>query len=296
MPRALAIINPKSGTSSKANIIQKLNEAFLQSDYTLYFSYTRCAGHAYELARQAVLDGYARVVAVGGDGTVNEVARALRHTGVSLAIIPMGSGNGLARALGLPMNVGQASAIAAGGVEELIDCCQANEEPFFCTCGMGFDAEVSAAFAEAPFRGFLSYAKTSIEHYIKYRPELYTIEIEGEDTIQTEAFVVAAANASQYGNNAHIAPRASMQDGKVDIVVLRPFNVLNLPQITLQLFSKKLEENAHQSSYQASRATFIRSHAGIVHLDGEPMEMPERIEISVLPSSIRVVRADNSLC
>lgn len=292
MPRALAIINPKSGTSSKGNVAQKINEAFLQSDYTLYTSYTRHAGHAYELARQAVRDGYDRIIAVGGDGTVNEVARALRHTGVSLAIIPMGSGNGLARALGLPMNVGEAALIAAGGSEELIDCCQANEKPFFCTCGMGFDAEVSAAFSEAPFRGFLSYAKTSIEHYIKYRPEPYRIEIEGEGVIETEAFVVAAANASQYGNNAHIAPRASMQDGKVDIVVLRPFNVLDLPQITLQLFSKKLEENVHQSSYQTSRATFIRSRAGVVHLDGEPMEMPERIEISVFPASIRVVRGD----
>lgn len=288
--RALAIINPKSGTGGKGSIVSKLSEAFLESEYTLYFSYTRSAGHAYELASLAVKEGYERVIAVGGDGTVNEVARALIHTDVSLAIIPMGSGNGLARALGLPMNSSEAVHIAASGEVELIDCCRANGTPFFCTCGMGFDAEVSAAFAEAPFRGLLSYAKTSVEQYIKYKPALYRIEIEGREAIETEAFVVAAANASQYGNNAHIAPKASMTDGKVDIVILHPFNVLELPQITLQLFSKKLEENIKQESYQASSAVFVRDRAGVVHLDGEPMEMPERIEIDVLPQSIRVVQ------
>lgn len=294
MKRALAIINPKSGTTNKSATIQRLAEAFLFSEYTLYFTYTRYAGHAYDLAKQAVLDGYDRIVAVGGDGTVNEVAKALLHTEASLAIIPTGSGNGLARALGLPMNSTEAAYIAAQGVVESIDCCRANERPFFCTCGMGFDAEVSAAFAEVPFRGFLSYAKTSIEHYIKYTPEIYTIEIEGYEPIRTEAFVVAAANASQYGNNAHIAPKASMIDGKVDIVILKPFNVLNLPQITLQLFSKKLEENVHQESYQTARATFVRSRQGVVHLDGEPMDMPERIEIDVLPSAIKVVKPHKS--
>lgn len=290
MKRVLAIINPKSGTTSKSSVALKLSEAFLNTEYTLYFTYTRYAGHAYELAKQAVDEGYERIIAVGGDGTVNEVARGLIHTGISLAIVPMGSGNGLARALGLPMNIAEAAEIAALGQDDLIDCCRANGEPFFCTCGMGFDAEVSAAFAEAPFRGFLSYAKTSIEHYIKYKPEVYRIEIEGHEAIESEAFVVAAANASQYGNNAHIAPRASMVDGLVDIVVLRPFNVMELPQITLQLFSKKLEENVYQESYQTAKATFIRSKAGVVHLDGEPQEMPSRIEIEVLPKAIKVIR------
>lgn len=290
MKRVLAIINPKSGTTSKSSVALKLSEAFLNTEYTLYFTYTRYAGHAYELAKQAVGEGYERIIAVGGDGTVNEVARGLIHTGTSLAIVPMGSGNGLARALGLPMNIAEAAEIAALGQDDLIDCCRANGEPFFCTCGMGFDAEVSAAFAEAPFRGFLSYAKTSIEHYIKYKPEVYRIEIEGYEAIESEAFVVAAANASQYGNNAHIAPRASMVDGLVDIVVLRPFNVMELPQITLQLFSKKLEENVYQESYQTAKATVIRSKAGVVHLDGEPQEMPSRIEIEVLPKAIKVIR------
>lgn len=289
MERVLAIINPKSGTGFKWNIISRLVEAFHSSPYTLYITYTRYAGHAYELAVEAAREGYARVIAVGGDGTVNEVARGLLHTSTALAIVPMGSGNGLARALGLPMNSAKAAYIAACGQVDAIDCCRANELPFFCTCGMGFDAEVSAAFAEAPFRGLLSYAATSVERYLNYTPSQYRVEIEGREPIETEAFVVAAANASQYGNNAHIAPKASMKDGKVDIVILKPFTVLEMPQITLQLFSKKLEDNAHQESYQTSKATFIREKAGVVHLDGEPTEMPERIDIEVLPRAINVV-------
>lgn len=289
MRRALVIINPKSGTSSKDNIPALLAEAFASSDIDLFLTYTKRPGHAYELAREAAEAGYDRVIAVGGDGTVNEVARGLLNSNTALVIIPKGSGNGLARALDIPMGSSKAVDIATSDEVETIDCCLANGNPFFCTCGMGFDAEVSAAFAEAPFRGLLSYAKTAVEHYIRYKPSLYTIEIEGMEPIQSEAFVVAAANASQYGNNAHIAPKASLTDGKVDIVILRPFKVYELAQITFQLFLKKLEDNNHQLSYQTNRAVFIRHEAGIVHLDGEPMEMPERIEIEVVPSAIKVV-------
>lgn len=292
MQKVLAIINPKSGTSSKAGVVGKLLQAFAESPYTLFITYTCYAGHASLLAEEAAREGYERVIAVGGDGTVNEVARGLLHTKTALGIIPMGSGNGLARALGLPMNVSRAAAIAAGGHVEAIDCCLANKSPFFCTCGMGFDAEVSKAFAEAPFRGLLSYAATSLERYINYKPSTYEVLIDGSEPITTEAFVVAAANASQYGNNAHIAPRASMTDGKVDIVILKPFSLLDMPQLTLQLFSKRLEENAHQESYQTSKATLIRESSGVVHLDGEPLEMPERIEIEVLPQAINVIRPE----
>lgn len=290
MKKALAIINPKSGTGSKDNIPALLGQAFATSDIDLYIAYTKRAGHAYELASMAATEGYERVIAVGGDGTVNEVARGLLNSQTALAIIPKGSGNGLARALGLPMTSRKAIEIAVKGVIEEIDCCLANGFPFFCTCGIGFDAEVSAAFAEAPFRGLISYASTAVERYIRYKPSIYTVEIDGMEPIKTEAFVVAAANASQYGNNAHIAPRASMTDGKVDIVILKPFKVYELAQITMQLFGKRLEDNVHQQSYQTSHAVLCREQAGIAHLDGEPVELPERIEIEVLPSAIRVVR------
>lgn len=290
MPKALAIINPKSGTGSKDNIPALLAKAFSETGIELYITYTKCADHAYELAKQAVVDGYERVIAVGGDGTVNEVARGLVGSNTSLGIIPKGSGNGLARALGLPMSSKKAVEIVVKGSLDRIDSCSANDRLFFCTCGMGFDADVSAAFSEAPFRGLLSYAKTAVERYISYKPSYYMVELQDGRRIDSEAFVVAAANASQYGNNAHIAPNADMKDGLVDIVILRPFRVYELPQVTLQLFSKSLEDNTHQASYQTSSATIIRQQSGVVHLDGEPIEMGARIEIKVNPSSISVIR------
>lgn len=294
MKRVLAIINPHSGTGSKGNIPLEVAKVFDGTDQQLFITFTKYAGHATELARMAVEQGYSKVIAVGGDGTVNEIASALLHSQTALAIIPKGSGNGLARALGIPMNTHKALLIAAQGDIQRIDCCMANGKPFFCTCGMGFDAEVSAAFAEAPFRGLLSYAQTAIRKYLTYTPHQYRICFtpageEEQRCMDMEAFVVAAANASQYGNNAHIAPRAKVTDGVFDLVVLKPFSHLELAQVTLQLFTQKLEDNLNQSSHQTTRASIERTSAGVVHLDGEPMHMDARIDIEIIPSSINVV-------
>lgn len=295
MKRALAIINPISGTGSKSSLPKLLCDAYNDTDTQLYITYTKHARHAYELAKSATEDKFDVVIAIGGDGTINEVASALLHTDTALGIIPKGSGNGLARALGIPINEEKAICQLISGKTIRIDCCQANGIPFFCTCGLGFDAEVSAAFAEVPFRGFLSYAKTAIEKYINYKPSIYTVEVEGLDTpIRTEAFVIAAANANQYGNNAYIAPEASMTDGKMDLVILKPFKVTELAQVTMQLFSKKLEENIHQQSHQTSHAIITREQDGVVHLDGEPLQMPARLEIELLPSAINVIVPTNS--
>lgn len=290
MKRALAIINPISGTGSKNTLPALLGKVYEGTDVQLYITYTKHSNHGYELAKRAVQDGFEYVIAVGGDGTINEIAQALQHSQTTLGIIPKGSGNGLARALGIPMGEREAVELLVSGEAITIDCCRANGRPFFCSCGMGFDADVSAAFAEVPFRGFLSYAKTSIERYLNYQPSVYKVEIEGLETpIETEAFVVAAANANQYGNNAYIAPKASLTDGKFDLVLLKPFPKIELAQVTLQLFSKRLEENAHQSSYQTRRAVIERATEGVVHLDGEPLTLEARVEIEVIPASVRVI-------
>ncbi len=290
MKRCLAIINPISGTQSKEAIPTLLAEAVAETDYQLFVTYTKYANHAFELASMAVQEHYDLVIAVGGDGTVNEVAKALIYSDTALAIIPKGSGNGLARALDIPMAVKKAVEVLRTGKLETIDCCQANGTPFFCTCGMGFDAEVSKAFAEAPFRGLLSYAKTAIEQYINYKPNYYDVEIEGTEKLeQIEAFVIAAANANQYGNNAYIAPKASLTDGLMDLVVLKPFKKMELPQITMQLFNKGLSDNSHSSTYQCTKAKIKRATEGVVHLDGEPVQMPKEINIELKAKAIKVL-------
>ncbi len=290
MKKVLAIINPVSGTRSKLSIANTLSEVINDTDYQLFVTYTKYAGHGYELAREAVEQNYHIVIAVGGDGTVNEIARALVHSQTALAIIPKGSGNGLARSLGVSMNIKKACELLKIGEIITIDTCQANELPFFCTCGMGFDADVSKAFIDSPLRGFITYSKIALEKYIKYEPETYSVTMEGLPEVKdTKAFVVVAANASQYGNNAYIAPKANMTDGLLDIVIIEPFKSITLPHISLQLFTQKLQDNSSYTTYQTTSATFRREKDGVMHLDGESVTMPREVKISLKAQSLKVL-------
>ena len=212
------ILNPHSGTHSKEEL-PKLIEAHLDKskfDYRLII--TEYAGHAAELAKQCVEQHTDIVVAVGGDGTVNEVARSLVHSQTALGIIPSGSGNGLARHLCIPMDVKKAINIINQCKIEALDYGVINELPFFCTCGMGFDAFISMKFAEAGKRGPITYAENVLKEGLKYQPEQYEV-IDETGTKRYKAFLIACANASQYGNNAYIAPQATMTDGLMDVVV-----------------------------------------------------------------------------
>ncbi|WP_329904035.1 diacylglycerol kinase family protein [Porphyromonas pogonae] len=288
MKKALAIINPISGISSKGSIPELLADAFRDTDIQLFLTYTKEGGHAYDLARTAVDHGYYMVIAVGGDGTVNEVAKALLYSSAILGIVPKGSGNGLARALNLSMNEGRAIEQLVKGRVRTIDCCKANEHPFFCTCGMGFDAEVSAKFAESPFRGPIAYVKTAIEKFISYTPGYYDVEF-NDQKLKKEAFLIAAANANQYGNNAYIAPNASMEDGVMDLVIMKPFHDIRAAQMALQLFTKQLDKSSNTEIYQTKKVTICREKDGVVHLDGDAVNMGKKIIIEVLPRSIKVV-------
>lgn len=284
----VAIINPISGTGSKNSVPGLLADAFQNTNTDVYITFSKEEGHATKLAQRAVEKGASMVIAVGGDGTVNEVAKALINTGIPLGIIPKGSGNGLARALNLPLNEQRAIDVIMRGNKRLIDCCKANERPFFCTCGMGFDAEVSEKFAEAPFRGPLSYVHAVLNKYINYNTTTYKIEFDGRK-IEREAFLIAAANAPQYGNNAYIAPDASMSDGELDLVILKPFKDIEAAQILLQLFTKNLTKNSNMEAFKTRRVRIIREKAGVMHLDGDPVEMDKVIDIECIPDSIRVM-------
>ena len=213
------IMNPISGTMNKA-AIPSLIERYLNHDCFDYeIVQTAYAGHAVELATKAKDEGIDIVVAIGGDGTVNEVARAVVHSNTALGIIPCGSGNGLARHLMLPMNVAKAIQIINEGEIHLLDYGIINDHPFFCTCGMGFDAFISHKFAEAGKRGPITYVENVLKGGLQYKPETYEIRDE-HGTTRLKAFLISCANASQYGNNAYIAPQASMSDGLMDIVVM----------------------------------------------------------------------------
>ena len=289
MKRALAIINPISGTGSKRSVPELLGCAYQDTPFELFFTYTREAGHAEELARRAAAEGYDHVIAVGGDGTVNEVARGLLHSSTALGIIPKGSGNGLARTLGIPMNAEQAIAALVGAQRASIDACQVGDRPFFCTCGMGFDAAVSWSFAEAGKRGPMTYLQTMVSEYRSFSPDSYRVTLDEGEPFETEAFVLVLANASQYGNNAYIAPAADLSDGLIDLAIIRPFPILEAAVVLGDLMLGKLADNKHYETERIHSLRIERPTAGAVHIDGEPLELGTTIDIKLRPHSLHVI-------
>ena len=288
MKKITSILNPISGTISKAGVPELIDNTIDKDIYDYQLVFTERAGHATEIAAAEVAKGTDIVVAVGGDGTVNEVGRALVHTNTALAILPCGSGNGLARHLMLPMNLKKSIETINKGVIHDLDYGVINDIPFFCTCGIGFDAFVSMKFAEAGKRGPITYVENVLREGLRYKPETYTITDES-GTKMRKAFLISCANASQYGNNAYIAPHASMADGILDIIIMEPFDMFDAPQISMDLFSKTIENNSKIKMLKSSRILVKRQKEGYIHYDGDPVMAGTEIEIHVEHKGIKMV-------
>ena len=283
-----AIINPISGVGSKRKIPKMIETAFAGENCCVEISFTEYPGHASELTRQALDKGANCVIAVGGDGTVNEIARAMLRSDAVLGIIPKGSGNGLARELHIPMDVRRAIDLIIKGHVSTIDCCKANGRIFFCTCGVGFDAFVSLKFAHAGKRGLLTYLEKTLQESLKYQPETYELKTENGVT-KYKAFLIACGNASQYGNNAYIAPQATLTDGLLDVTILEPFTVLDVPSLAFQLFNKTIDQNSRIKTFRCRRLCIRRTAPGVVHFDGDPMETDADVNIELIQRGLRVV-------
>ncbi len=287
---ALLIVNPKSGTSaaSKEKIVAEAEKILSEAGYTLKTAYTERRGHASELAAAASKAGVDLVIAAGGDGTVNETARALCFTNTPMAIIPCGSGNGLARHLNIPLNPRKALQLIASGRTETIDFCTANGEPFFCTFGMGFDAAVSDRFASHPDRrGLRNYVRAAIEEFFTYDSVEYTIRTD-EETLREQAFIVACCNASQYGNNAWIAPKASVTDGLVDVTVLRRAGKLTHLLSGLRVMTGSLHPTKKVKQIRTRHLHISRPEAGPSHLDGEVASLGKEIDVECHHGALKI--------
>lgn len=286
--KAVFVINLNSGTSSKAAIPGLIENTIDKEKFDYEIVVTQYAGHASEIASIAKDEGKDIVVAVGGDGTVNEVARAIVHSGTALGIIPCGSGNGLARHLLLPMNVKKAIEVLNECEIRALDYGIINGYPFFCTCGMGFDAFVSQKFAEAGKRGPITYVENVLREGLKYQPETYILQDEN-GTIKYKAFLISCANASQYGNNAYIAPQASMSDGLMDVIIMEPFDVFEAPQISIDMFNKTLDKSSKIKTFKCRKLHIHRSKPGAIHYDGDPAMTGEDIDVELVPNGINIV-------
>jgi YegS/Rv2252/BmrU family lipid kinase len=281
------IINPVSGTKSKKDIPGYFKYMDTEK-FSIQLFYTEYPGHATELAKEAVVNHVDYVIAVGGDGTINEIAKSLVNTDIALGIIPVGSGNGLARSLNIPMNKAKAIDIISKGITKRIDYGIVNENIFLCTCGVGYDAQVSEKSKDKIRRGKLMYARNMIDTFYSFRFEKYKI-ITSTRTLETDAFVVTCANAPQYGNNAYIAPCAKMDDGQMNITILKPISFFNVPKIVMQMFSKNIGKNSKMIEIITSEVTIQREKEGAMHLDGNAMHAGNEINVRIIPQGLNVL-------
>jgi YegS/Rv2252/BmrU family lipid kinase len=289
--RIVFVVNPISGTQGKKAILKWIDERLDRSIYDYSIVKTEYAGHATQIAANAVQEKVDVVVAIGGDGTINEIARSLVHTDTALGIIPCGSGNGLARHLRIPMEPKAAIDVLNRGVDLCIDYGKINNIPFFCTCGVGFDAFISLKFADSGKRGLLTYLENTLHESLTYQPETYEIENE-EGTVKYKAWLIACGNASQYGNDAYIAPQASLTDGLMDVTIMEPFTVLDVPSLTFQLFNKTIDQNSRVKTMRAKKIKIHRVNEGVMHFDGDPLMAGKELEVEIIPGGLRVIASE----
>ena len=282
------IINPFSGTGKKEDIPALIKKELDATIFEPEIVFTGHRGHGAELAKGFVEKDFQIIVAVGGDGTVNEVGQSLLHSNTALGIIPIGSGNGLARHLGIPMNIRKAIRQLNHSEPILMDYGVVNGRPFFCTCGTGFDAYVSTEFAKGKKRGVMSYIEKIITGYFSYKSQNYHLLGEGID-LNSKAFVITFANASQWGNNAYIAPQASVQDGKLDISIMSSFPIIAIPTLALQLFAKTIDKDLFMTTLRSKKITLMREESGPFHYDGEPYVEGKEIQIDTIADGLRVL-------
>ena len=285
------IVNPISGDKDKSKVLSSIGRHLDTALYNAEFLMTEEGGHAERLARESNAD---IVVAVGGDGTVNEVARGLIGTDKIMGIIPCGSGDGLALHLGLSRKISSAVRGINKGAVAKIDVAQINGRYFLCTAGFGLDAKVSQDFAKSSRRGLARYIHYAWNEWKNHPKEHFTITAGGE-TWSGDAIFVTVANANQWGNQARIAPLASLTDGMLDVVVVRPFRTIVIPSLVRRLMTGYAHTSSYVLNFRASSVHVKREGPGAVHFDGDPSEGGTDYDLSVIPQALNVLVPQSKL-
>ncbi|WP_437919251.1 diacylglycerol/lipid kinase family protein [Sphingobacterium sp. LRF_L2] len=286
--KILFVINPISGGKKKTAFNKQVLEVLNLEKFDPTFTLTDHANHAFELGKWAIQEKYDAVVAVGGDGTINELGSAIVGTDMPLGIIPEGSGNGLALYLGIPLN--EAAALRRINRFETVevDVGEINGRHFFNIAGLGFDASVSDHFATENIRGPVGYLRSVMNVLSKFKPSKYTVVVDGKEH-RKEAFMISVANSPQYGNNAYIAPQASINDGILDVCIVHKFPVYLWPKMLFHLFTKSADQSEYVEILPGKVITVIRDEKGPVHVDGEPIEMGTQLDIQIKHRSLKII-------
>jgi len=285
------IFNPHSGRNlRRPRLAGAIRDFIAARSLDARLAITEGPGHATELAREAVRGGHEVVVAVGGDGTMNEVAQGLLNTPAALALVPCGSGNGLALHLGLPRSPHGALTLATGTGSRIVsvDTGEVNGRPFFNAMGLGLDADVSRRFNGLTRRGLPAYVRVAVAALRELRGERCVVTA-GARTESFDVLLIAVANSDQYGNNARIAPGARVDDGQLDLVAVRAVSLWRAATLVPRLFLGNVDRSPHVLRLTGSRFVIERGTPGLIHTDGETHATGARVEVVVQPRSLRVV-------
>lgn len=284
----LFIINPISGGKQKLKIPALIDSCLDKDKFNANFSFTEYIGHAAEIAEEAANKNFDVIVAVGGDGTINEIAPIVMRLNKILGIVPFGSGNGLARFLKIPMDTKKAIQVINQLKTQVIDGAKLNDRNFFNMAGMGFDAHISTVFASNKGRGLKGYIEMFLKEMNSYEPQTYLIEVDGRKYTK-DAYVISIANSSQYGNNVHISPKSSLTDGLLDLCVIKPFSLFKLPVLAYQMLRKTTDQHDMVEIIRGKNIKITREKEDSIHLDGEPFFMGRQIEINVIPLALQII-------
>lgn len=288
--KSLVVFNPRSGRSGRNAQLLPILRDFVGANRDLRLALTEGPGHATVLAREGVAAGCACVIAVGGDGTLNETAQALVDAPADLGLVACGSGNGLARHLRLPLQPVEALRLLGSGTARrgIIDTGVADGKPFFNAMGLGLDAEVSRRFNRLTRRGPLAYGGAVWEAYRATPPESCVI-CSADERHPFRAMLIAVLNSDQYGNNARIAPGASVVDGLLDLVAVPPTSLWGAPGMALKLFAGTFDRIEGVRRLRSDRFRIERARPGLIHTDGETHEAGATVEVAVRRASLRVL-------
>lgn len=289
--KLLFIVNPNAGKKIWEEVTAIIRKEFQENTH-YQIAIWKDKDHFEEITQDLKTEGYTDAIAVGGDGTVNQVAKTLVNTDITLGIVPVGSGNGLARSLGLSMNPEEVIKQIAKGKTATIDYGTVNGRPFFCTSGVGFDAHIGNLFAKSVKRGLKSYINITAQELLHYRSKNYTLTFDNK-TIQRKAFLIAVANGGQYGNNFYIAPEADLQDGKFHVAILKPFNPIQALGILTNILRRKAHLSRKIETYSTDKITIVRENKGSIHFDGEPAIEEKEVVYEIKPKALKVIVGDN---
>lgn len=281
------IINPKAGVKKNINLIEFITANF-KSTHSFQCIVWENKNDFESIKQRLLTENFTIAVACGGDGTVNAVASAIVNTTIRLGILPLGSGNGLARSVNIPLDLKKALQVIENAQLKKIDSVLINNIPYFCTAGIGFDALIANAFATSTKRGFATYILTTIKEFFSYKPNQYTISVDGITYIKT-AFLITIANAGQWGNNVYIAPGAKLDDGLLRVCILNPFPLWQIPNIATKLLLKKIDHSQYLTTLVGKKIEINYTGKLPVHFDGEPITINDKISIEVIPLSLSVV-------